>query len=118
MNGESLRYECALAAGRSIYGQFLPEPDKPDALIFGQIVFIVIEAMVELERRQGQMGMPRNRMNLEDGGEPEEQRPEEWRFFCPKCFQGFKVNAASEHRQCRCPICGAWMRTPDTKARN
>jgi hypothetical protein len=54
MEGDSLKYDCAYAAGMLIYERFLPEPHKPDALILGQLVFIVNEAINEFERRQGE----------------------------------------------------------------
>jgi hypothetical protein len=117
MDGESLRYDAALAAGLLIYERFVPEPDKPDALILGQIVFIIIEAMEELERRQESAAMPQNRMHMDDGGAPE-RWPEELWFFCATCLRQFKVKAAHEDKRCLCPGCGAAMRTPDVTARN
>jgi hypothetical protein len=118
MEGDSLKYDCAYAAGMLIYDRFLPEPDKPDALILGQLVFIVIEAINEFERRQGGIAISPNRLQADGGAGCEEQSPGLLRFFCPKCLRKFAVDAAHSNRRCLCPGCGKASITPGAKERN
>lgn len=118
MEGESLKYDCAFAAGMLIYERFLPEPDKPDALILGQLVFIILEAINEHERRQEKMAGPPNRTQADGGAGFEVEAREQVKFFCPKCLRKFAVDAAHSNRRCLCPCCGKASITTGAKERN
>jgi hypothetical protein len=118
MEGDSLKYDCAFAAGMLIYQGFVPEPDQPDALILGQLVFIILEAINEHERRQGGIVVPPKRLHADGGCNLQEEAAEELRFFCPRCFRKFTVCAVDKDRICLCPGCGKAMRTPDATGRN
>ena len=118
MEGDSLKYDCAYAAGMLIYERFLPEPAKPDALILGQLVFIILEAINEHERRQGGIAAAPNRLHADGGCNIKEEAAEELRSFCPNCFRKFTVCAVHKDRICPCPGCGKAMRTPDATGRN
>jgi hypothetical protein len=118
MEGDSLTYDCALAAGLLICEGFVPGSGKPDDDALGQIVLIIMEAMGELGRRQGSMVPPPPHLHLNDGGKVRAHRAEGFRFFCPKCFRHCKGKAALMDRRCRCRTCGSALLPPDMTGRN
>jgi hypothetical protein len=118
MNGEWLKYDRALAAGRFIYETFVPEPAKPDARILGQIVFTIIDAMQEAERKQASAVKSLVRLQMDDGGNPEEQWPRWFLFFCPICSGVRRLTADRKSLGCQCPKCGVKMQAPGVTARN